>query len=135
LQAARTQELVVIGQSLPAGGGTGGGGAGTGTDLTRGRTTDWFRSAENGTSLSRLQEAGGFDAVWELDIFGKFRRELEAAAYNAEALADARDWVLVSVAADVARAYLDMRALQRQLAVLRKNIEVAKGRFDYAKTR
>jgi NodT family efflux transporter outer membrane factor (OMF) lipoprotein len=135
LQAARTQELVVIGESLPAGEATGGGGAGTGTDLTRGRATPLFRSAVNTTSLSKVQEAGGFEAVWELDVFGKFRRELEAATYSAEALADARDWVLVTVAADVSRAYLDTRAFQKELAVLRKNIEVAKGRFDYAKTR
>jgi NodT family efflux transporter outer membrane factor (OMF) lipoprotein len=135
LQEARTQELVVIGESLPAGGATGGGGAGTGADLTRGRTTPSFRSAENSTNLSKITEAGGFDARWELDIFGKFQRELEAATYTAESLADARDWVLVTVAADVARAYLDMRAFQRQLAVLRKNVGVAKGAFDFQKSR
>jgi NodT family efflux transporter outer membrane factor (OMF) lipoprotein len=127
--------LVVIGEALPSGGGTAGGGIGTGTDLTRGRASDVFRSAENATNFSRLQEAGGFDARWELDIFGKFWRELEAATYDAEALADTRDWVLVTVAADVARAYLDMRALQSELAVLRKNIDVGKRSFDFEKSR
>ena len=61
--------------------------------------------------------------------------ELEAATYTAESLADIRDWVLVTVAADVARAYLDMRAFQRQLAVLRKNVDVAKSSFDFQKSR
>ena len=56
LQEARTQELVVIGEALPSGGGTAGGGIGTGTDLTRGRASDVFRSAENATNFSRLQE-------------------------------------------------------------------------------
>jgi NodT family efflux transporter outer membrane factor (OMF) lipoprotein len=135
IQEARTQELVAIGESLPAGGATGGGGVGTGTDLTRGRATPSFRSAENPTNLSKIQEAGGFDASWELDIFGKFRRELEAATYTAESLADARDWILVTVAADVARAYLDMRGFQGQLAVLRKNVGVAKAAFDFQKSR
>ena len=135
IQAARTQELVVMGQALPSAGGTGGGGVGTGTNLTIGRASQLLRSAQNPTNLSRLSESGGFDAAWEIDVFGKFWRELEAATYDAEALADARDWVLVTVAADVARAYLDMRALQRELAVLRENIKVAKDRFDYAKTR
>jgi NodT family efflux transporter outer membrane factor (OMF) lipoprotein len=135
LQEARTAEFVVIGASLPAAGATGGGGVGTGTDLTRGRVPAPFRSAENGTNYSKLQEAGGFDAAWELDIFGRFQRELEAAAYDAEALADARDWIVVTVAADVARAYLDIRALQGELAVLRKNIGVAQGGFDLAQTR
>ena len=135
LQEARTAEFVVISDSLPAAGATGGGGVGTGADLTRGRVPAAFRSAENGTNYSKLQEAGGFDAAWELDVFGKFERELEAVAYDAEALADARDWIVVTVAADVARAYLDMRALQRELAVLRKNIGVAQGGFDLAQTR
>jgi outer membrane protein TolC len=135
LQEARTQELVVIGESLPAGEASGGGGAGTGTNLTVSRVSDVLRSTENTANLHKLNVAGGFDAAWEIDLFGKFRRELEAATYDAEALADARSWVLVTVAADVARAYLDMRALQRELAVLRQNIGVAKGRLDFEKAR
>ncbi len=130
----RTQELVVIGDSLPEARGDWRRSVGT-PILTRGRTTSVFRSGENASNLRRIQEAGGFDADWELDLFGKFQREFEAVAYDAEALADARDWVIVTVAADVARAYLDMRALQRQLAVLRKNIDVAKGGFDLAQAR
>lgn len=135
LQEARTQEFVVVGESLPGAEASGGGAAGTGTDMTLSRASPVLRSAENPTNLSRRVVAGGFDAIWELDIFGKFRRELEAATYDAEALADARSWVLVTVAADVARAYLDMRALQRELAVLRQNIGVAKGRLDFEKAR
>ena len=103
--------------------------------MTVSRTSEFLRSAENAANLHKLTVAGGFDASWELDIFGKFWRELEAATYDAEALADARDWVLVTVAADVARAYLDMRALQGELAVLRKNIAVAKGSYIFEKTR
>lgn len=135
LKAAQTQELVVIGSALPSGGGTGGAGIGTGSNLTVGRASPLLRSAQNAANLSRLSESGGFDAAWEVDIFGKFWRTFEATTYDAEALADARDWILVTVAADVARGYLDMRALQRQLAVLRKNISTAKSAFDFAKTR
>ena len=132
IQEARTEEFVIIGESLPASGATGGGGVGTGTDLTRSRASPDLRSAENNTNLKRIQEAGGFDADWELDFFGKFAREYEAVAHDAESLAAARDWVIVTVAADVARAYLDMRALQGELAALRKNIDVAKGGLDLA---
>ncbi|HUI22201.1 MAG TPA: efflux transporter outer membrane subunit [Methylocella sp.] len=135
LQEARTQELVVIGEALPSGEGTGGGGVGTGTNLTVGRVAEPLRSAENPTNLSKRAITGGFDATWELDIFGKYWRELQAATYDAEALAAARDWVLVTVAADVARAYLDMRALQRELAVLRENIGVARGSLDFERSR
>ena len=135
LQVARTEEQVVIGEALPEAGATGGGGIGNGRNLTISRASDIFRSAENVRNYSRLSEAGGFDAAWEVDVFGKFWREYQAATYNAEALAAARDWVLVTVVADVARAYVDMRGLQGELAVLRKNIAAASGRFDVAKTR
>ena len=103
--------------------------------MTLSRASSVFRSAESSRNLSKRAVVGGFDAAWELDVFGKFQRELEAATYDAEALADARDWVLVTVAADVARAYLDMRALQRELAVLRENIAVAKSSLIFEKTR
>ena len=53
------------------------------------------------------------------------RRAIEAAQYDIDAAVAARNVVLVSLVADVIRAYLDLRALQMQLAVLRKNIEVA----------
>ncbi len=135
LQEARTAEFVVIGESLPAAEASGGGGGGTGTNMTLSRASSILRSAENSHNLDARVAAGGFDAAWELDVFGKFQRELEAVAYDAEALADVRDWIIVTVAADVARAYLDMRALQKELAVLRKNIDVAKGGFDLANTR
>lgn len=135
IQQAQTQELVVIGESLPSSEADAGGGAGTGTNMTIGRVSPALRSAQNTANLRQLTVAGGYDAAWELDIFGKFRRELEAATYTAESLADARDWVLVTVAADVARAYVDMRGFQRQLAVLRKNVGVAKAAFDFQKSR
>ena len=135
LQEARTQELVVIGEALPSGEGSAGGGGGTGNNITIGRASQLLRSGENPANLSKRTIVGGFDASWELDIFGKYWRELEAATYDAEALANARDWVLVTVAADVARAYLDMRAFQAQLAVLRKNIDVAKGSYAFQRSR
>jgi len=135
IQVARTQELVVIGEMLPSSEADAGGGAGTGSNMLTGRASPVLRSATNANNLLKRTVVGGFDVTWELDIFGKFRRELEAATYTAESLADIRDWVLVTVAADVARAYLDMRAFQRQLAVLRKNVDVAKASFDFQKSR
>ncbi len=135
IQQAQTQELVVIGEMLPSSEADAGGGAGTGTNMTTGRASPVLRSATSSKNLAKRTVVGGYDAAWELDIFGKFRRELEASTYTAEALADARDWVLVTVAADVARAYLDMRGFQRQLAVLRKNVSVAKAAFEFQKSR
>jgi outer membrane protein, multidrug efflux system len=58
----------------------------------------------------------GFDASWEIDLFGKTRRSVEAArARTGEALWNQRD-VQVSVAAEVADAYLTLRTLQQRIA-------------------
>ena len=135
LQEARAELTVVADRALPMGGATGGGGVGTGSDETKGRASQALRSAETGTGLKSINEAGGFDAGWELDIFGRIRREYEAQTYDAEALQDARDWVFATVAADVARAYIDMRTQQRQLVVLGQAIAASQGSLDLAQTR
>jgi multidrug efflux system outer membrane protein len=65
----------------------------------------------------------GFDALWELDLFGRVRRHVEAARADvgvAEAtLQDAR----VSVIAEVTRDYFVLRGLQDQLALTRRNAD------------
>jgi NodT family efflux transporter outer membrane factor (OMF) lipoprotein len=124
LQAARTFEAAIIGAVLPVADTAGGGGRGTGSDLARGRAPQTQVSATNGTGLQHINEVGGFDAVWELDVFGKYRREIEAARYDTGATRAARNSVLVSVIADVARAYVDLRGLQVRAAVLRSAITV-----------
>jgi NodT family efflux transporter outer membrane factor (OMF) lipoprotein len=135
IQEARAALAVIANQALPVGGATGGGGIGTGTDETRNRAAPSFRSAESSTNMKSIEIAGGFAANWDLDLFGKVRRALEAQTYDVEALRAAWDWVMVVVTADVARDYLDMRAEQARLAVLKEDIAVAKNGRDLAQTR
>jgi NodT family efflux transporter outer membrane factor (OMF) lipoprotein len=77
----------------------------------------------------------GFDAIWELDLFGGRRRELEAAdadfAASEENLRDAR----VTLAAETALAYVDLRALQRRLALAEANLRVQAETFEIASWR
>ena len=124
LQAARTYEAALVGAVLPEAEVAGGGGRGTGSDLARGRAPQSQISATNTTGIQRINEVGGFDAIWQLDIFGKYRREIEAARYDTEALRAARSAVLVSVIADVARAYVDLRGLQVRASVLAQAIGI-----------
>jgi len=135
LQQARAQEAVVIGMALPAVEGSAGGGWGTGSDLARGRVSQTLVSAETGIGVSQIVNIVGFDAAWEIDVFGKFRRAIESAQYDVEAAAAARNLVLISLIADATRAYLDMRALQMELAVVRKNIQVAQQYVDLVQER
>jgi NodT family efflux transporter outer membrane factor (OMF) lipoprotein len=135
VQEARAQEAVVVGIALPMLEGSEGGALGTGSDLARGRAAPALVAAENGTGFTQVTNIVGFDAAWELDFFGKLRREIEAAHYDVHAAIAARNIVLVSLIADVTRAYLEMRALQMQLVVLRKSIEVAQRYLDFVQER
>ncbi len=137
LQEARTQEDVVLGTALPSGDIAGALAKGSGTDLARGRVSPLLISGTNTTGLTQLNEIAGFEAGWELDIFGLYRRELEAAAYDTEATLAARNATLVSVVGDIVRAYVDLRGLQTQLAILHQEIatqthsvQVVQERFD-----
>lgn len=66
----------------------------------------------------------GFDAAWELDIFGGLRRALEAADADLKAQIEARRDIMVTLAAEVAREYMELRALQERIRVAKKNLEV-----------
>ena len=69
----------------------------------------------------------GFDATWELDLFGRVRRGNEAArAQLQSAEANIHD-VQVSVIAEVARTYFELRGEQNELSVARRNVENQQG--------
>lgn len=64
------------------------------------------------------------DVSYELDLFGRVRRTVEAAHADAEAVAAARDSVKITVAAETTRAYAQVCALGEQIAVARRSLEV-----------
>ena len=69
---------------------------------------------------SELYRAG-FDATWELDLWGRVRRNVEAARATVESVEATRDDVLVTVQAEVAANYIDLRGTQSQLEVATRN--------------
>ena len=72
----------------------------------------------------------GFDLAWELDLFGRVRRSIEAAAADLGSIAALRHDVLISVLAGVARAYLDLRGNQARLEVAERNVGVQQQTLD-----
>jgi NodT family efflux transporter outer membrane factor (OMF) lipoprotein len=135
LQEARTAEAVVLGAALPRGGAGGAAIHGTGNTGVRAGISPALSAATNSSGLKDINEAAGFDAVWELDLFGKYRRELEAASDDADAAAEARNAVLIAVVADVAHGYIDMRGLQMQLALTHREIATAQRSLDFVQIR
>ena len=74
----------------------------------------------------------GFDATWELDLWGRFRRSIEATDAELLASVASYDDVLVSLIAEVARNYTLLRTLEGQLAVARENVAIQQRSFDIA---
>jgi outer membrane protein, multidrug efflux system len=65
----------------------------------------------------------GFDATWALDVFGGNRRLVESAKASEQAADAERRGVVLMVAAETARAYLELRGIQRQLQVARSTLD------------
>jgi NodT family efflux transporter outer membrane factor (OMF) lipoprotein len=82
-------------------------------------------SGHNGESDYNVWQPG-FDASWELDLWGRVRRLREAARADAQASEDMRRDVLVSVLAETARNYVQLRGVQAGQAILRDNLEIAR---------
>ena len=83
----------------------------------------------------------GFDAAWELDFWGRFRRGVESA--NASLYASLADYddILVSLIAEVARTYFNIRTFEQRLLYARENVgyqekslDIAAARFEFGDT-
>ena len=124
LQEARTIEAIATSGALPFLDFSGGAGRGSGTNSARGRVNQPVYAGSNTTGLKEITQIYGLDGVWELDLFGKYRQAIEAAGDDTQAAAEARNAVLTAVISDVARAYLDVRALQARLAIANGNVHL-----------
>lgn len=89
-----------------------------------------------GTNRVNVQSADiGFDAAWEIDLFGHVQRSVEAADADAGAAeADARD-VRITVAAEVARNYFELRGAQRRRVVAEANAQAQRETLRLTQTR
>ena len=68
----------------------------------------------------------GFDASWEVDIWGRARRGVEAATALSDASYEDRNAVLLSARAELARDYIQLRDTQALLQIARQNLDIAR---------
>lgn len=79
-----------------------------------------------GTNRVNIEGAQlGFDARWEVDLFGRVRRQVQAARAEADASVEDLHGAKVTVAAEIARNYLDLRGAQARLTLARRNADIA----------
>ncbi|HEU5179295.1 MAG TPA: efflux transporter outer membrane subunit [Candidatus Polarisedimenticolia bacterium] len=99
-------------------------------NLTGGYTTEQLSTltdpAQNlGVQDRKFQNYNlGFGMSWEIDLFGRLRRERESATAVFFASQEARRGVAITLVADVARAYFDMRGLDLELEIARRTLQV-----------
>ncbi len=75
----------------------------------------------SGSSVERDLWQAGFDANWEIDVFGGTRRAVEAADATIEAQIARRNDVLLTLLSEVARNYVELRGSQQRLRIARQN--------------
>ena len=79
-------------------------------------------SGQSGSGSTRELYSAGFDASWELDVFGGLRRGVEAAQAEMEASVESLRDTRVSLAAEVALNYIDLRTVEERLAIAEASI-------------
>lgn len=138
----------VVGLFPPAGATSTGGGFGgiaPGTTGTSFGSTGASASGAGGT-LGAIPVGGttippfnlyqyGFDAAWEIDFWGQIRRQVEAAKAMVQATEDQRRDALVSIEAEMARDYINLRGTQRTLAITQENLASANQSLDLTRQR
>ena len=76
----------------------------------------------SGIDRSATYYSAALDASWEIDLFGGLRRQVEASGAEYEARLAERRAVMVAVAGEVSRTYMELRGAQRRLEVARANV-------------
>lgn len=108
----------------------------------------YLKSSENAPPLSELPDnvrnqvnttnnlyQVGFNAAWELDFWGKFRRGVEAADAGLAASIAGYDTLLVLLTAEVASAYVVIRTLEQRLEFAKSNVEIQQRGLRIAEVR
>ncbi len=99
----------------------------------RQRSSESIPSAFGGKAADYF--IGQFDAAWELDVFGGIRRSVQAAQAELEASRANLNDVLISLMAEVALNYIEVRTYQKRLDITRENIKTQKKTYELNKSR
>lgn len=115
---ARAQYLMIKGTTLPT------------ADIS----ADYSNYGSGGGPHQDLFQLG-FDAGWEIDIFGGARRAVESAGASFAAASENRNDVLISLQAEVARNYLELRGSQQRLTTAENNLAAQQKSYELARER
>lgn len=129
LKEARAQRGVVAADQYPK------------VDVSGSYSRSRFSENTTGASFRPNNASGvdlysiGFDASWEVDIWGRVRRNVEAADADIDVANEARRDVLISLLSEVARNYVELRSFQDRLAIANANTASQQETYDLSKAR
>ncbi len=98
-------------------------------------TTRQQSSQETGTGDANTLHSTGFDASWEVDLFGGIKRSVESAEATVEAREEELNDTLVTLAAEAALNYVEIRTFQARLAAAEKNLKSQEETLQIVKDR
>lgn len=87
----------------------------------------------DGSSTSVTTKSAGFDASWELDLFGAGKRNREKQAADVEAAQEVVNGARLTLIGDIASAYVNVRTYQRRLVLARAALETQRATTDVVK--
>lgn len=130
IRAARASLAVASGARLPEVATTG--------QASRNMQSDdgWLAQVapSDGFEAQNLYELG-LDASWEIDLFGRIRRSIESSEAQYQSTVETERDVMVTLFAEVASTYIEVREFQRRLAYARANITVQQQALELANER
>ena len=124
---ARARRGVVTGERLPEIIGTGS----YSFKKVSGNSTPFALTSQSSFSLF----SAGFDAAWELDLWGKYRRAIEAADAEIGVAWNDRNFVLLTLLGDVAATYVELRMYQERIRVAQQNVKIQERTLRLAQER
>jgi NodT family efflux transporter outer membrane factor (OMF) lipoprotein len=77
----------------------------------------------------------GFDASWEIDLWGRVKRSVESAEASADVSAENANGILVTSQAELARDYIQLRGIQADIAVVQRNLDADRQTLDLLRQR
>ena len=128
--AARSSLAITRGERLPTVDGTGQ------TSRTRQSDDGWLAQVapNDGFDAQNLYELG-LDASWEIDLFGRVRRSIESSQAQYESTVETERDVMVTLFAEVAMTYIEVREMQRRVEYATQNISVQRDALGLAQER
>jgi outer membrane protein, multidrug efflux system len=108
-------------------------GAGVGVERVGKNTSQGVSDEAHGLPENLGDFAFGLRGSWEVDIWGKLRNAMKSADLRYLASIESRNFIMTQIIAEIARSYFELLAIDTQLDLLKKNLEILEAALSIVK--